>query len=191
MTENVRCMDCSKIIKLANKKGIEFIPILKKEEKIVELNNLIKNQNYKNIHSCICANCLYEYFLLMKSKTEEEKTKHNNYMISIKDLLLDISDQENIDKIMNVVLNEKEINDLKLQRNILKNERIKLEKTINENKKELKDLRAEEENICIKINKILRDKEENKEITDKLVLKLKYLQNEYDKLTKQDQNDFE
>ena len=66
-----------------------------------------------------------------------------------------------------------------------------MEEIINKSKQELKELRDEEENICVKINKILREKEENKEINDKLTLKLKYLQNEYDKLTKQDKNDFE
>ena len=166
MTENVRCMDCSKIIDLSNKKGMEFIPVLKKEEKIAELNNLIKNNNYKNIHSCICANCLHEYILLMKSKTEEEKKRHNNYMVSMKDLLLDISDQENIDGVLKVILNEKEIKELCKQNEKLKNERIEMEEIINKSKQELKELRDEEENICVKINKILKEKEENKEINN-------------------------
>ena len=191
MEENVKCMDCSKNIKFANKRGIEFIPVLNKEEKTSELNNLIKNHNYKNIHSCICVNCLHEYIPLMKAKTNEEKIKHNNYMVSLKDLLLDVSDQDNINEIMNLVLNDDEIIELQINYKNLKEERIKMEKKINENKKELKELRDKEENICVKINKNLREKEENKKITDKLLLKLKYLKNEYDKLINQDKDDFE
>ena len=185
----IKCMDCKRDIKPIKKIGLGLIPKLNEEERIVELNKLIEKQNFENIHLGICVNCLHEFIKLMKQKTEETKTKHNNYMISLKDLLLDISDQDSIIKIMEEGLNEKEIQDLKIKYNNLKDQRNILEKTLDENKKELKILRNEEENICIKINKNIREKEENKEILDKLKIKLEYLKREYDKLANQNEED--
>ena len=77
--------------------GIEYIPLLNEKEKESELNNLFEKKNFGNIHSCICTNCLYDYIKLIKKKTEEEEQKHDKTMISLKNLLLDISNQENIE----------------------------------------------------------------------------------------------
>ena len=182
--ENIKCMnkDCKNYIKNL---GIQFIPKLNKEEIIAELNDLIDKHNYEKIHSCVCANCLHEYIILMKQKIEEEKIKHNNSMIALKDLLLDISNDD-ITDISHSVINDKEKNTLKNKYNNLKKERIELEKTLNNNKKELIKLKNDEENLCIKLNKNMKEKEENKEIIKKLKIKLNYLKKEYDDLIKED-----
>ena len=184
MSDEIKCIACKSNIKTSKKVGIEFIPQLTREEKKAEINYLIDNQNYDNIHSCVCIDCIDEYIKLMKQKLNLEKDKHDNCIISIKDLLLDISNQDKINEIMNSVLNEQEVMDLKNRNNLLKKERIELENKISENKTESLMLRNEEENLCLKINKIVKEKEENNEYLKKLELKLKYLKNEYNNLMK-------
>ena len=154
-----------------------------------EINYLIDNKNLDNIHSCVCVNCLHEYFNIMKQKIEEEKAKHDNCVISLKDLLKDLSDQNDISQIMGSVLNDIEIEDLNSKYKLFKKERIELEDKLNENKKELINLRKEEENICLNLNKKEKKKEENKEIKEKLKLKLEYLQRQYDEINKEDEED--
>ena len=189
MTETIKCMDCPQNIKTSKKIGIEFIPKLGKDERLNELNELIKKQNFDNIHSCICVTCFNEYLPLMKEKIEEEKNKHNKGIISLKDLLLDLSNQENIDEIINSVLNQDEIKGLQAQYQNLKKERIQLEHKLINNKNEIKNLKNEEENICIKLNKNIKEREENKEIYEKLKSKLKKLEKEYKELVKDDKNE--
>ena len=185
----IKCMDCKNEIIPIKKLEMGFIPKLNDEERIAEINKLIEKKIFENIHLGICVNCLHEYIVLMKQKTNEEKTTHNNYMISLKDLILDISDQDSFEKAYNEGVNEKEIKELEYKYMILKNERIELENRINENKKDLKNLRKEEENICININKNIREKEENKEVADKLKKKLEYLKREYDDLINKSDDD--
>ena len=189
MTESIKCMDCPQNIKTSKKIGIEFIPKLEKDERLNELNELIKKQNFDNIHSCICATCFNEYLPLMKEKIEEEKNKHNKSIISLKDLLLDLSNQESIDEIIKTVLNDNEIRELQAKYQNLKRERIQLEHKLINNKKELKNLKNEEEETCIKLNKNLKEREENKEICEKLKLKLIKLQKEYEELVKDNNNE--
>ncbi len=186
MSEDIKCIDCGMKIKIVEKSALDYCLLLKKEEKISELNSLINNHNYQKIHSCICINCLHEYIHLMKQKTEEAKTRHNKCMISLKDLLLDISNQENIDKIMHSILNEKEIINLYNNYCKLKTERIDLEEKINKDKKELVELKNYEQNLCIQLNKNKREAEEHKEIMNGLNKKLKNLKKQYEELIKED-----
>ena len=186
MSQDIKCIECGMKIKVVEKSALDYCPLLKKEEKISELNSLINNHNYQKIHSCICVNCLHEYILLMKQKTEEAKTRHNNCMISLKDLLLDISNQENIDKIMHSILNEKEIKSLYKKYSELKTERIDLEEKINKDKKELVELKNKEQDLCVQLNKKKRESEENKEIMDGLNKKLRHLKKQYEELIKED-----
>ena len=191
MSEEIKCIgeDCNHNIKETKQVGINFIPKMTNDEIKAEINYLIDNKNYENIHSCVCVNCLHEYCNIMKQKIEEEKTKHDNCVISLKDLLKDLSDQNEINQIMCSVLNSIEIEDLNSRYKLLKKERIELEDKMNENKKELIYLRKEEENICTNLNKKEKEKEENKEIKDKLKLKLEYLQRQYDEINKEDEKD--
>ena len=191
MSEEIKCIgeDCNHNIKETKQVGINFIPQMTNDEIKAEINYLIDNKNYENIHSCVCVNCLHEYCNIMKQKIEEEKTKHDNCVISLKDLLKDLSDQNEINQIMCSVLNSIEIEDLNSRYKLLKKERIELEDKMNENKKELIYLRKEEENICTNLNKKEKEKEENKEIRDKLKLKLEYLQRQYDEINKEDEKD--
>ena len=189
MTENIKCVDCKKYIKIQEKIGIEFIPILNEEEKKAELNNLLEKKNCENIQSCICANCLYDYIRLMKAKTKEEEKKHDNTMISLKNLILDISNRENIEEIMQSVLNNEEITKLKDEYKKKKYERIELEKKINDNKKKLKELKDEEESICIKLNQKIRKREEDNQNNEIMKKKLNYLKKQYANLIKEDDKD--
>ena len=191
MSEEIKCIgeDCNHNIKETKKVGINLIPQMTNDEIKAEINYLIDNKNSENIHSCVCVNCLHEYCNIMKQKIEEEKTKHDNCVISLKDLLKDLSDQNEINQIMCSVLNSIEIEDLNSRYKLLKKERIELEDKMNENKKELIYLRKEEENICTNLNKKEKEKEENKEIKDKLKLKLEYLQRQYDEINKEDEKD--
>ena len=191
MSEEIKCIgeDCNHNIKETKQVGINFIPQMTNDEIKAEINYLIDNKNYENIHSCVCVNCLHEYCNIMKQKIEEEKTKHDNCVISLKDLLKDLSDQNEINQIMCSVLNSIEIEDLNSRYKLLKKERIELEDKMNENKKELIYLRKEEEDICTNLNKKEKEKEENKEIKDKLKLKLEYLQRQLDEINKEDEKD--
>ena len=183
MSESVKCMDCDNRIKITKKGlGLEFIPQLKKEEKMAELNSLIQNKDYQKIHSCICIDCLRDYFHLMKEKTKEAKKMHKNYMTSLKDLLLDLSNQNEIDEIMRSTLNEKEVKNLYNTYNQLKAERISLETKINKDKDEIIKLKKEEEDICIQLNKKIKEDEEKKQIMKKLNLKLANLKKQYSEL---------
>ena len=178
MSEEIKCIDedCNHNIKETKKVGINFIPQMTNDEIKAEINYLIDNRNFENIHSCVCVNCLHEYLNIMKQKIEEEKAKHDNCVISLKDLLMDLSDQNNINQIMSSVLNDIEVNDLNSKYMLSKKERIELEDKMNENKKELINLKKEEENIYLNLNKKEKEKEENREIKDRLKLKLEYLQ---------------
>ena len=191
MSEERKCIDedCNHNIKETKKVGINFIPQMTNDEIKSEINYLIDNKNLDNIHSCVCVNCLHEYFNIMKQKIEEEKAKHDNCVISLKDLLKDLSDQNDISQIMGSVLNDIEIEDLNSKYKLFKKERIELEDKLNENKKELINLRKEEESICLNLNKKEKKKEENKEIKEKLKLKLEYLQRQYDEINKEDEED--
>ena len=191
MSEERKCIDedCNHNIKETKKVGINFIPQMTNDEIKAEITYLIDNKNVENIHSCVCVNCLHEYFNIMKQKIEEEKAKHDNCVISLKDLLKDLSDQNDISQIMGSVLNDIEIEDLNSKYKLFKKERIELEDKLNENKKELINLRKEEERICINLNKKEKEKEENKEIKDKLKSKLEYLQRQYDEINKEDEED--
>ena len=191
MSEERKCIDedCNHNIKETKKVGINFIPQMTNDEIKAEINYLIDNKNLDNIHSCVCVNCLHEYFNIMKQKIEEEKAKHDNCVISLKDLLKDLSDQNDISQIMGSVLNDIEIEDLNSKYKLFKKERIELEDKLNENKKELINLRKEEESICLNLNKKEKKKEENKEIKEKLKLKLEYLQRQYDEINKEDEED--
>ena len=191
MSEERKCIDedCNHNIKETKKVGINFIPQMTNDEIKSEINYLIDNKNLDNIHSCVCVNCLHEYFNIMKQKIEEEKAKHDNCVISLKDLLKDLSDQNDISQIMGSVLNDIEIEDLNSKYKLFKKERIDLEDKLNENKKELINLRKEEESICLNLNKKEKKKEENKEIKEKLKLKLEYLQRQYDEINKEDEED--
>ena len=191
MSEAIKCIDedCKHNIKETKKVGINFIPQMTNDEIKSEINYLIDNKNLDNIHSCVCVNCLHEYFNIMKQKIEEEKAKHDNCVISLKDLLKDLSDQNDISQIMGSVLNDIEIEDLNNKYKLFKKERIELEDKLNENKKELINLRKEEESICLNLNKKEKKKEENKEIKEKLKLKLEYLQRQYDEINKEDEED--
>ena len=190
MSEERKCIDedCNHNIKETKKVGINFIPQMTNDEIKSEINYLIDNKNFE-IHSCVCVNCLHEYFNIMKQKIEEEKAKHDNCVISLKDLLKDLSDQNDISQIMGSVLNDIEIEDLNSKYKLFKKERIELEDKLNENKKELINLRKEEESICLNLNKKEKKKEENKEIKEKLKLKLEYLQRQYDEINKEDEED--
>ena len=191
MSEERKCIDedCNHNIKETKKVGINFIPQMTNDEIKSEINYLIDNKNLDNIHSCVCVNCLHEYFNIMKQKIEEEKAKHDNCVISLKDLLKDLSDQNDISQIMGSVLNDIEIEDLNSKYKLFKKERIELEDKLNENKQELINLRKEEERIYINLNKKEKEKEENKELKEKLKLKLEYLLRQYDEINKEDEED--
>ena len=189
MSKEIKCIDedCSHNIKETKKVGINFVPQMTNDEIKSEINYLIDNKNFENIHSCVCVNCLHEYYNIMKQKIEEEKEKHDNCVISLKNLLMDLSNQNDISQIMGSVLNDIEIEDLNSKYKLFKKERIELEDKMNENEKELINLRKEEENICINLNRKEKEREENKEIKDKLKLKLEYLQKQYDEINKEDE----
>jgi len=191
MSKEIKCIDddCNHNIKETKKIGINFVPQMTYDEIKAEINYLIDNRNFENIHSCICVNCLHEYYNIIKQKIEEEKAKHDNCVISLKDLLMDLSDQGDIGQIMGSVLNDIEIEDLNSKYKLFKKERVELEDKMNENRKELIDLRKEEERLCINLNRKEKEREENKEIKDKLKLKLEYLQKQYDEINKEDEED--
>ena len=191
MSKEIKCIDddCNHNIKETKKIGINFVPQMTYDEIKAEINYLIDNRNFENIHSCICVNCLHEYYNIIKQKIEEEKAKHDNCVISLKDLLMDLSDQGDICQIMGSVLNDIEIEDLNSKYKLFKKERVELEDKMNENRKELIDLRKEEERLCINLNRKEKEREENKEIKDKLKLKLEYLQKQYDEINKEDEED--
>ena len=189
MSKEIKCIDedCSHNIKETKKVGINFVPQMTNDEIKSEINYLIDNKNFENIHSCVCVNCLHEYYNIMKQKIEEEKEKHDNCVISLKNLLMDLSNQNDISQIMGSVLNDIEIEDLNSKYKLFKKERIELEDKMNENEKELINLRKEEENICINLNRKEKEREENKKIKEKLKLKLEYLQKQYDEINKEDE----
>ena len=185
MSESIKCMDCDNKIKIT-KKGLEFLPQLKKEEKTAELNSLIENNQYQKIHSCICIDCLHDYIHLMKQKTEEAKSNHKNCMISLKDLLLDLSNQDDVDDILHSSLNDDEVKNLYGYYSNLRKKRIELEEKINKDKNEIIKLKKSEEDICIQLNKNKKEDEEKQQIMKKLNLKLSNLKKQYSELIDSD-----
>ena len=176
--EEVQCMECSSNIRISKDKDTYMTP-LSREEKALEINDIIETQNFEDIHSGVCINCLHECLIKMKTKLEEEEKKHEDCLQALKDLLLDVSNKKEIDKIISNLLNENEMKDLKTKYDDLYKKRKELEKKIKNDKDELRKLKDEEQKIYIKLNDETRKKEDNKIYKEKLNMKKKYLEQLY------------
>ena len=102
----------------------------------------------------------------------------------MKDLFLDISNKKEINKIIDNLLNEQEIKDLKKEYDELKAKRKEFENKIKADKEELKKLKDDEQNIYIKLNENIREKEDKRICIEKLNKKKKYLENLYNQMIK-------
>ena len=181
--DEIQCMDCSSNIKESkNRDSISYMTPLNKEEKLQEINKLIETKDLKDITSCICIDCLHVSLGIIKSKINEEEQKHDDYLISLKNLLLDISNKKDIYKIVDNLLGEKEIKELEENYKSLCKKREELEEKLKNDKDELKKLRDEEENIFVKLNENERKKEEEKKYIKKLNMKKEYLQKLYEQI---------
>ena len=185
--EEVQCMECSKNIKTQKNSDILLYKTpLKREEKISEIKNKIETQNLEDIKTGVCISCLHESLSLIKTNLNEEEQKHDDCLKALKDLLLDISNQKDINKIIDNLLNEKEIKELKEKHEQLYKKRRELENKIKENKDELNMLKDEEGKIIIKINENERKKEDLLKYKEKLNMKKEYLQKIYEQIIQEE-----
>ena len=98
---------------------------------------------------------------------------------ALKDLLLDFSQQKDIEKIGVVKSEEKELKEKSVS---LFEKRKKLEENLEDKKGVYKKLKDEENDILFKLNENERIKEEQKKYKEKLILKKQYLQKYYEKV---------
>ena len=185
--EEVQCMECSSNIRITkDKDAISYLTPLSREEKSLEINDIIETQNFEDIHAGVCIDCLHECLIKMKTKLDEEEKKHEDCLQALKDLLLDVSNKKEINKIIDNLLNEREMKDLKEKYNEMHIKRKELEKQIKKDKEELRKLKDEEQEIYIKLNDIKRKKEDKKVYKEKLNMKKKYLKNLYEEIIKEE-----
>ena len=185
--EEVQCMECSSNIRITkDKDAISYLTPLSRDEKSLEINDIIETQNFEDIHSGVCINCLHECLSQMKTKLDEEEKKHEDCLQALKDLLLDVSNKKEINKIIDNLLNERKMKELKENYDKLYIKRKELEKQIKKDKDELRKLKDEEQKIYIELNDIKRKKEDKKVYKEKLNMKKKYLQNLYEEIIKEE-----
>ena len=131
------------------------------------------------IKTGVCVSCLYEYLISIKERLNEEEEKHMDCIKALKDLLLDFSQQKDIEKIGVVKSEEKELKEKSVS---LFEKRKKLEENLEDKKDVYKKLKDEENDILFKLNENERIKEEQKKYKEKLILKKQYLQKYYEKV---------
>ena len=183
--EEIFCMECSNSIKLPKEKDIKsYLTPLSIDERSSEINDIIETQNFEDIKTAVCINCSDECLKRMNLKIKEEEKKHDDCLQALKDLLLDISNKKEINKIIDNLLNEQEIKDLKKEYDELKAKRKEFENKIKSDKEELKKLKDDEQNIYIKLNENIREKEDKRICIEKLNKKKKYLENLYNQMIK-------
>ena len=183
MTEEIiQCIKCSKEIKAPNKEieDISFISPLPEDERILEIKEIIKTQNFEGIHKCVCVNCFHESIKEMKEKLTEEGKKLDDCLKALKDLLLDISNKKEINEITGKVLDEKG----KLEKDYkdLINNRKNLENDVKKKKDDLRKLKDEEQKLYIKLNENIRKEKEKEIYKQKLRMKKQYLEKIYQQL---------
>lgn len=188
MSQTINCIECSCAIKKSLEKNSDFFPQLTKEEITREIKSLIEEKENK-IESCICVNCLEEYFNISKNKATFAKNDIDIYIKSLKLLLLDISNQQLNDQIIFSDLNTeiKELIELKERLNKLKGNRNEIEKNLEKAKNELKDIKKKENNLYEDINKNIHDNEENENKLINLESKFNRLKKIYENICSGDE----
>ena len=181
--EEILCMECSATIKNTKEiESISYMTPLSRDEKTSEIKNIIETQNLEDIHSNICINCLHECIKEMKEKLNEEEKKHEDCLISLEDLLLDISNKKEINKIIDNLLNDKEIKDLRKQFEQLCEKSEELENIIKNDKDDLRNLKDEEQKLYIKLNENNRKKKDKEIYLKTLKKKKEFLEKLFEEL---------
>ena len=183
--EEIFCMECSSNIILPKEEEKKsYLTPLTIDERSSKINDIIETRNFEDIKTAVCINCSHECLIKMKERLEEEDKKNDDCLQALKDLLLDISNKKEINKIIDNLLNEQEIKDLEKQYKELKTKRKKFEEKIKRDKEDFKKLKDDEQNIYINLNEINREKEDKRLYAEKLKKKKKYLEDLYNQMIK-------